>query len=154
MFRISLVFALVLLTGGLLREIRWIPIRPPWGAVRESRRLTVTGYCRCGACCSWKRNFLGVPVVSAGSDRGRLKMIGYTADGSYARPGTIAADTSIFPFGTILHVPGYGYGRVEDRGEAIKGYRIDLFFRSHEQAESWGEQVLPVGVWAPSRGRP
>ena len=47
-----------------------------------------------------------VPAVpGAGSGRGRR-----------ARLGTIAADTRRYPFGTIMYVPGYGYGRVEDRG--------------------------------------
>lgn len=37
-----------------------------------------------------------------------------------ARDGTIAADTSHFPFGTRIFVPGWGWGAVQDRGGAIK----------------------------------
>ncbi|HSU80442.1 MAG TPA: 3D domain-containing protein, partial [Candidatus Angelobacter sp.] len=40
---------------------------------------------------------------------------------------TIAADTAIFPIGTILWIPGYGYGVVADTGSAIKGYKLDLY---------------------------
>ncbi len=35
--------------------------------------------------------------------------------------GTIAADTDHYPFGTRMYIPGYGWGKVEDRGGAIKG---------------------------------
>ena len=53
---------------------------------------------------------------------GRKKKIGVTASGKKAKPGhTIAADTSPYPFGTKMNIPGYGWGVVEDRGGAIKG---------------------------------
>ena len=62
-------------------------------------------------------------------------------------PGTIAADTKYYPFGTIMYVPGYGEGVVEDRGSAIKGSkRIDLYFNSHGKAQEWGRQKLPVKI--------
>ena len=47
-----------------------------------------------------------------------------------------------------MYVPGYGYGRVEDRGGAIKGPdKIDVFFKSRKQALNWGRQQLRVRVW-------
>lgn len=61
-----------------------------------------------------------------------------------------AADTSIFPFGTILTVPGYNSGRpipVLDRGGVIKGHRLDLLYPTHERALVWGAQRLDVTVW-------
>jgi len=62
-------------------------------------------------------------------------------------PGTIAADTKYYPFGTIMYVPGYGEGVVEDRGSAIKGSkRIDLYFNSHRKAQEWGRQKLPIKI--------
>jgi hypothetical protein len=65
-----------------------------------------------------------------------------------ARDGTIAADTRYYPFRTRLFVPGYGYGRVEDRGGAIKGpERLDLYFRSHARALQWGRQRIDVEVF-------
>jgi 3D (Asp-Asp-Asp) domain-containing protein len=72
-----------------------------------------------------------------------------TASGTKARKGTIAADTRKFPFGTIMYIEGYGYGRVEDRGGAIKGNHIDLYFRTHQQALEWGKQTKRVKVWLP-----
>lgn len=64
--------------------------------------------------------------------------------------GTIAADTRYYPFGTRMYVPGYGWGRVEDRGGAIKGPdRIDLFFESHQDALRWGRKKLHVLIEQP-----
>ncbi len=63
------------------------------------------------------------------------------------RDGTIAADTKYYPFGTRMHVPGYGWGVVEDRGGKIKGpTRIDLYFDSHGEALLWGRKKLPVTI--------
>lgn len=65
----------------------------------------------------------------------------------FQRDGTIAADTEYYPFGTRMHVPGYGWGVVEDRGSAIKGPdRIDLYFESHREALDWGRQRLEVEI--------
>lgn len=64
--------------------------------------------------------------------------------------GTIAADTRYYPFGTRMYVPGWGWGRVEDRGGAINGPdRIDLFFDSHDDALAWGRQKLQVIIEGP-----
>lgn len=64
--------------------------------------------------------------------------------------GTIAADTKYYPFGTRMHVPGYGWGVVEDRGGAIKGpARIDLFFHSHSDALTWGRKKVRVVIESP-----
>ena len=61
--------------------------------------------------------------------------------------GTIAADTKYYPFGTVMKVPGYGRGVVEDRGSAIKGPdRIDVYMRSHRRALKWGRKKLKVGI--------
>src|SRR5690625_2945875 len=45
---------------------------------------------------------------------------------------TIAADLDVFPLGTILYIPDYGYGVVTDIGGAIKGNKIDLYFETVE----------------------
>jgi hypothetical protein len=61
--------------------------------------------------------------------------------------GTIAADTAYYPFGTRMYVPGYGWGRVEDRGGAIKGpARIDIFYHSHRDALQWGRRRVNVTI--------
>jgi hypothetical protein len=65
----------------------------------------------------------------------------------FPEEGTIAADTRYYPFGTRMYVPGYGWGRVEDRGGAIKGKdRIDLYFASHNDALLWGRRKLQVHI--------
>lgn len=65
--------------------------------------------------------------------------------------GTIAADTKYYPFGTRMYVPGYGWGRVEDRGGAIKGpNRIDLYFSSHSKALEWGRRKKRVTIEYPN----
>ena len=76
--------------------------------------------------------------------------MGITASGTKGRRGTIAADGTRYPFGTVMYVPGYGYGRVEDRGGRIKGAHIDLFFHSHRQAMQWGRRQKRVKIWLPS----
>ncbi len=122
-------------------------VKPPEGVKSVERTLTVTGYCRCGKCTGWHRTWYGRPVYSSGNSKGERKEVGVTASGSKAKVGTIAADTTRYPFGTIMHIPGYGYGRVEDRGGAIKGEHIDLYFRSHNEALRWGRQTKKVKVW-------
>jgi len=73
--------------------------------------------------------------------------VGLTASGVYAKHGTVAADTGVFPMGTVMEIPGYGRAIVQDRGSAIKGNHIDLFFEKHKQALKWGKQTKTVTVW-------
>ncbi len=122
-------------------------LRPAKGAKPITRELLTTGYCKCGKCCGWKRNWYGRAVYSYGPNKGKKKVVGQTASGTMARMGTIAADTKYYPFGTIMYIDGYGYGRVEDRGGAIDKHHIDLFFRSHKQAIAWGKRKIKVQVW-------
>ena len=113
------------------------------------RMLVTTGYCKCGTCCGWHRNWLLRPVCSSGPNKGRHKDVGITASGTRAHPGTLAADPTRYPFGTILYVDGYGYGRVEDTGGDIKGDRMDLYFKTHSEAEEWGRRVVAAKIWYP-----
>jgi 3D (Asp-Asp-Asp) domain-containing protein len=62
----------------------------------------------------------------------------------------VAADTRLFPFGTLMSIPGYADERVVpvlDRGGAIKGMRLDLLYPTHRIARKWGVQRLPVTIW-------
>lgn len=60
---------------------------------------------------------------------------------------TIAADLSIFPIGTILFIPDYGYGVVADKGEAIKGNKIDLFYNTVDDVyNQWGKKEIDVYI--------
>ncbi|WP_163536582.1 3D domain-containing protein [Gracilibacillus sp. YIM 98692] len=60
---------------------------------------------------------------------------------------TIAADLSVFPIGTILFIPDYGYGVVADKGGAITGNKIDLYYPTVEEVyEKWGKKEVSVYV--------
>ncbi|AOZ92067.1 3D domain-containing protein [Paenibacillus crassostreae] len=60
---------------------------------------------------------------------------------------TIAADLKVFPLGSILYIPGYGYGIVADTGSAIKGHKIDLYFKTTKQVyKEWGKKDVEVQV--------
>lgn len=61
------------------------------------------------------------------------------------RVSIIAADPERFPIGSVLYVPGYGYGVVADTGSAIKGDKIDLYFETERQVyEQWGKKTVQV----------
>ncbi|NQX71053.1 3D domain-containing protein [Paenibacillus alba] len=67
---------------------------------------------------------------------------------------TIAADTSVFPLGTVLFIPGYGYGVVADTGSAIKGKKIDLYFDTKDQVyKEWGKKTVKVFVVKEGHGK-
>ena len=122
--------------------------RPPTRTVVEPPRLAaavapttrpthvvwmlVTAYCPCPKCCG--KNALGL-----------------TASGrpiSAANGHFVAAPTNL-PFGAKVSVPGYNHGRpvpVLDRGGAIKGTRLDVFFPTHDEARQWGRRWVPVSV--------
>lgn len=154
MKRLRMAVLILCLLGGngcMLRDARWAPLEPPRHEPYREFVLETTGYCKCGDCCGWRRNWLFRPVVASGPNEGKPKAVGYTSSGVRARPGTIAADTSIFPFGTVMYIPGYGYGRVEDRGQAITGYHVDLYFLRHADAERWGRVKKKVKVWPAPR---
>ena len=60
---------------------------------------------------------------------------------------TIAADLNVFPIGTILFIPGYGYGVVADKGGAIQGNRLDLYYETVADVyKQWGKKTLEVYV--------
>lgn len=60
---------------------------------------------------------------------------------------TIAADINVFPIGTILFIPGYGYGVVADIGGAIKGNKIDLYYDTVDDVfNDWGKRTIDVYI--------
>ncbi|MGE8080701.1 3D domain-containing protein [Peribacillus loiseleuriae] len=60
---------------------------------------------------------------------------------------TIAADPNVFPIGTVLWIPGYGYGVVADTGSAIKGNKLDLYYDTVQEVyENWGKKTLDVYI--------
>jgi 3D (Asp-Asp-Asp) domain-containing protein len=60
---------------------------------------------------------------------------------------TVAADLKVFPIGTILFIPGYGFGVVADKGGAIKGNRVDLYYETVDDVyKEWGKKEIEVYV--------
>jgi 3D (Asp-Asp-Asp) domain-containing protein len=60
---------------------------------------------------------------------------------------TIAADITIFPVGTILFIPEYGYGVVADTGSAIKGNKLDLYYDTVQDVfTNWGKKTVNVYI--------
>ncbi|TVX94553.1 hypothetical protein FPZ44_03155 [Paenibacillus agilis] len=82
---------------------------------------------------------------------------GITYSGVKVRRGyvsTIAADLGIFPLGSILYIPGYGYGIVADIGGKIKGPHIDLYFDTTKQVyKQWGKKNVEVQVIRKGNGK-
>ena len=67
---------------------------------------------------------------------------------------TIAADLTVFPLGTILFVPGYGYGVVADTGSAIKGNRLDLYYETVQDVyDHWGKKTVDVYIVQKGKGK-
>ena len=76
---------------------------------------------------------------------------GITASGHKIQPGDrFVAAPPYIPFGTLMAIEGYAGGSmvsVEDRGGAIQGNRLDVFFGGkygHEKALAWGVQHFEV----------
>lgn len=97
----------------------------------QTINMRVTAYCPCPKC--------------TGTDSP-----GVTASGHKIQSGdTFVAADKRYSFGTEMIVPGYNDDQpveVLDRGGAIKGNRIDVFFPTHEEALEWGVKNLDVRV--------
>ena len=143
-FTFSVLGLLLMFSAGCMSH----KLHPPKGSKKRTVRIEATAYDNGKKSCGWKRNWYGRPVYAYGPNKGKPKKVGLTASGKQASMGTIAADTKYYPFGTVMYVPGYGYGVVEDRGGAIKGpNRIDLWYPSHKQALNWGRKTVKVTYW-------
>ncbi|MDE5778354.1 MAG: SH3 domain-containing protein [Lachnospiraceae bacterium] len=85
--------------------------------------FTITAYCGCNKC-------------SGGNNK--------TATGTTPTEGrTIAADTSILPYGTQVVIGGVVY-TVEDCGSGVNGKHIDIFFATHKRAMAFGRKSMKV----------
>ena len=89
-------------------------------------RFTATGYCPCKKCCG--------------------KTNGITASGAKATANHTIAAPSIYKFGTKIEIAGMGIYTVEDRGGAITGNKIDVYFNSHSEALQFGRRNLQIRV--------
>jgi 3D (Asp-Asp-Asp) domain-containing protein len=91
---------------------------------KQSYIANVSAYCPCKSCCGPKAK-------------------GISASGKGVSKGMIAAPRNV-PFGTRIYIPGYGEGTVEDRGGAIKGNKLDVYFPTHKEALKWGRKRIKV----------
>lgn len=120
-------------TGSAVEDL---PAAPRMMRVVETRMMVVTAYCPCPKCCG--KNARGI-----------------TASGkpvSYNGGKFVAADTRVLAFGTLLRIPDYHDDlvvEVIDRGGAIKGDKIDVFFPTHKAAREWGRRMLPIQIIEP-----
>lgn len=122
------------------------------GKKTEKRRMLVTAYDAGQKSTGWKYKYgccLMPPVYAYGPREGERKKVGITSSGKKAKKGTIAADISRYPYGTKMYVPGYGWGEVQDKGTAIQGDHIDIFFPSEKEAKQWGSKYLDVIIIKP-----
>ncbi|NLY44424.1 MAG: DUF348 domain-containing protein [Tissierella sp.] len=80
------------------------------------------------------------------------KWYGITASGTKVRPGVVAVDPRVIPLGTKLYIksldgtPDYGFAVAEDKGGAIKGNKIDLFFESSADVKRFGRRNVKVYI--------
>lgn len=148
----TVVFALAFATKGC-NTMRGAGARPGAGFTGRHVKMEITAYDNGQKSCNWKYDAKGNPVIASGPDAGKPKVVGQTASGRMTAPGTIAADTKYYPFGTRIYVPGYGMGTVWDRGGDIKGpHRLDLWFPTEREALIWGRQKnVRVIVWKPAK---
>lgn len=66
---------------------------------------------------------------------------GVTASGTTVEEGrTIAVDTSVIPMGWWVYIEGVGFRRAEDKGGAIKGNKIDVYFEDEDVAKKFGRK--------------
>lgn len=96
----------------------------------------LTAYCACVICTEeWS---------AAHPSRVGTSFVQLTASGTKPIEGrTIAVDTGVIPFGSIIIIDGDEFV-AEDRGGAIVGNRIDIFFESHYEALEFGVQETEV----------
>lgn len=69
-----------------------------------------------------------------------------TYTGTWPQRGTIAVDPKVIPLGSKLFVEGYGAGKAEDIGSAVKGNRIDVFVDTEDEAKKWGRRKVKVYI--------
>jgi len=112
------------------------PSPPPEPELIELGEFRTTAYCTCVSCCGiWSEEHpsrIGTDYVQK------------TASGTIPTEGrTVAADTDVLPFGTVVVIDGQEY-IVEDRGGAVQGNSIDIYFDTHEEAVEYGLQYKTI----------
>lgn len=96
--------------------------------------MDVTAYCPGACCCQHYADGVTASGLPTTVNGGRL----------------VAADAAVLPFGALVSIPGYAAGRpvpVLDRGQSIKGHRLDLLMKTHLEAKRWGRRTVWVQAW-------
>ena len=88
-------------------------------------KFVATGYCNCSKC---------------GGGSGR------TAMGTIPQANRTVAMPKGYSFGTKIEIQDMGTYIVEDRGGAIKGNKIDIYFNSHKEALNFGKRTVYLRV--------
>jgi 3D (Asp-Asp-Asp) domain-containing protein len=99
-------------------------------------------------------------TAASGTDLGTFKLTFYcgcascseqwgkqTSTGTTCVEGrTIAVDPTVIPYGTRVHIDGFGDFVAEDCGGAIKGNHIDIYLEDHERCNALGVQYADVTI--------
>ncbi len=127
----SKILAAVILPAVIFFNVSEMNAAPQPTSQWRTVRMRVTAYCPCRKCCGKFAD-------------------GITACGHKIGKGdTFAAADKRYSFGTEMVVAGYNNGKpikVMDRGGAIRGNRLDVFFPTHKEARKWGVKYLDVKV--------
>jgi uncharacterized protein YabE (DUF348 family) len=70
-----------------------------------------------------------------------------TSTGKVLKKGIIAVNPRYIPYGTILYVPGYGYGEAADTGN-LPARWVDLGY-TDEDFEGWHQNITLYFIWPP-----
>ena len=90
-------------------------------------RCFVTAYCGCESCSG--------------------EFGPYTCFGTPCRANhTVAVDPDFIPYWTQLEINGIVY-TAEDRGSAVNGWEIDIYFPEHWQTEAWNTGYYDVTIY-------
>lgn len=118
-------------------------VTPTSGKIREKESVQakykslgvfkLTAYCSCSECCGiWAEC--------------RPNGVVYGASGEELAPNhSVAVDTSVIPYGTVLLINGIEYV-AQDCGGGVIGNHIDIYFDDHEEAVIFGEQYAEVFI--------
>ncbi|GAB2023068.1 3D domain-containing protein [Pseudolactococcus yaeyamensis] len=100
------------------------------------------------------------PITPSGNSM-TVSTTGYSSDGAdgmtpghitatgidlWVNPMCVAVDPSMIPLGSMVEVPGYGIAIAGDTGGAIKGYKVDLHFKTTVAAINWGRRTVTIKV--------
>jgi len=96
------------------------------------KEMNVSAYCLCEKCCEkWSK------VYPRRTASGHI----------IKKDDKFVAAPKNYKFGTTMNIKGYGIVKVLDRGGAIKGNKLDLFFSAHKEALKWGRRKIIVEIY-------